>query len=548
MNLPEHSSSRSGFLALTLASLALLAGCLSREQAVTEVDVEAYDIVGARAETMHGSSRPFSIDPSKHRIMATVVDPETGLVRPGASLDLDLATILEIAAVNSRTFQDQKETLYESALALMREREDFRASPFSTFGGSGRSSGGTESIAGDSEFGVTNMIERGGSWAMSLGLDFLRVVSSPTSESASSFLNLAISLPFLRNAGREVAYENMIQADRDVVYALRSFERFKQTYGVQVISQYLRVLAQKGRIGIAEGNYANLKLASSEVQARFEEGRVSRVEVDQNKQAELTGEVGVINTKLALESSLDGLKDLLGLPVDLTVTVKSEDLKSLDALVEKKFVVDPIRALTVAFGHRYDFRNIVDAVADAGRRVHIAENGLLPDFTLSLNAAPVSKNLKPLKYNYKDGTYSAAFDVDLALDRDLESITMRQSLINLEVALRNQEDFREGIKISVRAALRSLQQARDNYRIAQEATTLARQRVSDTRELQTAGRATTRDYLEAQDAFVREQNNLLDRKVDYRIAFLDLFRDTGALVVGAGGLNHEVSRELLVDE
>ena len=59
MNLPEHSSSRSGFLALTLASLALLSGCLGREQAVTEVDVEAYDIVGARAETMHGSSHPL---------------------------------------------------------------------------------------------------------------------------------------------------------------------------------------------------------------------------------------------------------------------------------------------------------------------------------------------------------------------------------------------------------------------------------------------------------------------------------------------------------
>lgn len=542
-----HPTRLLGLILLGLIAGAL-SGCLTPEQAVAEVDAEAYDIVGMKTESLHGERRPFSIDPLQHRIMIQVVDPETGLVREGASLDLDLATLLEIAAINSRTFQTQKETLYRSALALMTEREDFRDSPFGTIGGAGTSSGGTESVAGDSQFGITNFIERGGSYALSLGLDFLRVVSSPTSESTSSFLNLAISLPFFRNAGRLVAYENLRQADRDVLYALRSFERFKQTYGVQVISTYLRVLAQQQRIAIAQNNYANLQRARADVEARFAEGDVSRVEVDQNKQAELSGEVGVINAKLNLEASLDNLKNLLGLPVDLKVSVRAEDLETLDALVAEDFTVEPMRALTVAFENRYDFRNIVDAVADAGRRVQIAENGLLPDFTLNLNAAPVSKNLKPLKYNYKDGTYSAAFDVDLALDRDLESISLRQALINLEVALRNQEDLRENIKVDVRAALRSLRQAKDNYRIAKEATALALQRVKDTRELQRAGRATTRDFLESQESLVREENNLLDRKVDYRIAFLELFRDTGALVVGAGGLNHEVSRELLVGE
>lgn len=548
MNSFTHKGFRSVCILSLIALTAVLPACLTRDQAVAEVDAEAYDIVGDKQEELYGGRRKFSIDVGKHRIMATLVDPETGLVREGATLSLDLATVLEIAAINSRAFQDEKELLYEAALSLMSEREDFRNSPFGGFGGSGVSSGGTESIAGDTEFGVTNMIERGGSYALSLGLDFLRVVSSPTSENFTSFLNLSITLPFLRNAGREIAYENLIQADRNALYAMRNFERFKQTYGVAVVTQYLRVLAQSERIEIAQANYKNLQLARGDVEERFEVGRVSRVEVDQNKQAELSGEVGVVNTKLGFESSLDGLKDFLGLPVDLEVTIRKEDLEMLDTLVDEAFDVDGTHALKVAFESRLDFRNTVDAVADAGRRVHVAENGLLPDFTLNLNATPVSKNLKPLKYNYKDGTYSAAFDMDLALDRDLESISLRQSLINLEVALRNQEDAREGIKLDVRAALRGLRQARENHRIAKLAVELARKRVSDTRDLQREGRATTRDFLEAQESLVQFENDLVDRTVDYRVAFLELFRDTGAIVVSAEGLNHDVSRELLTDK
>ena len=528
---------------------ALLPACLTPEEAIAEVDLEAYEIVGDKQEALYGARRPFRIDPGQHRIMVTVVDPETGMVREGATLALDLATVLEVAAVNSRSFQDQKELLYQAALGLMREREDFHNSPFAGIGADVASGSTGETLGADTQFGVTKMIERGGSYALSLGLDFLRFVSSPTSTSNfSSLLNLNITLPFLRNAGREIAYENLVQADRNALYAMRNFERFKQTYGVSVVTQYLRVLAQSERIAIAEANYKNLQIARAEVEERFEVGRVSRVEVDQNKQAELSGEVGVVNAKLGFESSLDSLKDFLGLPVDLEVTIRKEDRQMLDALVAEAFDVEGKRAMSVAFESRLDFRNVVDGVADAGRRVHAAENGILPDFTLELNATPVSKTLNPLKYNYQDGTYSAAFDMDLALDRDLESISLRQAVINLDVALRNQEDAREGIKLDVRTALRSLLQARENHRIAKVAVELARKRVSDTRDLQREGRATTRDFLESQDALVRLENDLVDRTVDYRIAFLDLFRDTGALVVSAEGLNHEVSRKLLSGE
>jgi len=543
-----HKGFRSTGLWTFLLVVLLCPGCLSPEEAVTEVDSQAYEAIGKKQEQLYGDRRAFKIDPSRHRIMAEVVDPETGLVREGADLDLDMATVLEIAAVNSRDFQDQRESLFAAALGLLREREGFHAIPFGSLSSAGTSSSSGESVAGDTQFGVTRVLEWGGSYALSFGLDFLRFVSSPTSESLSSFVNFSVSLPFLRNAGREIQMENLIQADRDLLYGLRDFERFKQTFGVQVVTQYLSALSAKERIEIAQRNYESLKLARIEVEAKFEVGRVSRVEVDQNRQAELDGEVSVVNATQGLEGSLDSLKNLIGLPIDLPVNVRSSDLASLDQMVEEAFEIPERQALQAAFRNRLDLRSVVDSVADAGRRIRVAENALLPDLSLDLSAAPVSKNLKPLKYNYRDGTWSAAFNLDLALDRHLESISLRQALVSLEATLRNQEDAREGIKLQVRSVLRELQQARDNYRIAKLSLDLAKRRVESSKELRLVGRASTRDFLESQDSLVRSENDLIDRKVAYRIAFLEFFRDTGALVVRPEGLDHETSRELLLVE
>jgi outer membrane protein TolC len=137
--------------------------------------------------------------------------------------------------------------------------------------------------------------------------------------------------------------------------------------------------------------------------------------------------------------------------------------------------------------------------------------------------------------------------MDLALDRDLECISLRQSLIDLESALRNQEDFREGVKLNVRQALRNLKQVLDNYEVAKSALKLASKRVFSTQELRDLGRATTRDYLEAQDALVSSENDVVDAKVAYRIAYLELLRDTGVIAVSPEGLDHDTSYTLLTD-
>jgi outer membrane protein TolC len=54
-----------------------------------------------------------------------------------------------------------------------------------------------------------------------------------------------------------------------------------------------------------------------------------------------------------------------------------------------------------------------------------------------------------------------------------------------------------------------------------------------------AGRAETRDLLEAQDALLNAQNSLTAARVDYRIAELEIQRDMGVLTVTDAGVWEE---------
>ena len=392
---------------------------------------------------------------------------------------------------------------------------------------------------------MTNLIERGGSYALSLGMNFLRVVSSPTDTNLSSFLNLSISLPFLRNAGQQIVWENVRQADRNALYAMRDFERFKQTYGVRVISAYLRLLVARQRLENEKANVKTLEFARLRNEAREAEGRISRIQVDQARQSELSGKNRLVVTEQAYEAQLDAFKNLVGIPVDVKLEIRMEDLQELERLIAEEVELD-VRSLTrVALRSRLDLRNAVDSVADALRRIRIAENQLLPDLTLNLSASPISYDLKPLKYNFDNGTYSAGLSFDAGLDRDLESISLRQALLDLQRTLRAEEAFVDQVKLDVQNAVRQLLQARETYRLSVLSVKLAEERVESSSAFLELGRADTRDFLESQDALLQNQNQLVANLVDYRIAWLNLLSDTGTLVVSSEGLDHETSAELL---
>jgi outer membrane protein TolC len=134
-----------------------------------------------------------------------------------------------------------------------------------------------------------------------------------------------------------------------------------------------------------------------------------------------------------------------------------------------------------------------------------------------------------------ESDYGVSLGYDLPVDRLSERNRYRQAQINLERQRRSTSLAEDNIKLQVRQDYRLVQQAIETYSIQQESLKTAQKRVDTTAILIEAGRAITRDYLEAQRALVSAQNNLTSALVDLYIARLTLFLDMEQLRVDDTG-------------
>ncbi|MHC4073417.1 MAG: TolC family protein, partial [Planctomycetota bacterium] len=92
------------------------------------------------------------------------------------------------------------------------------------------------------------------------------------------------------------------------------------------------------------------------------------------------------------------------------------------------------------------------------------------------------------------------------------------------------------VELDVRSAYRQLQEYAERYKTHKNSLELSETRVESTTLLLQAGRVTTRDLLESQDALLGAQNNVTATLVDHAIAKLSFFRDIGVLQVRPDGL------------
>lgn len=258
---------------------------------------------------------------------------------------------VELALLNSREYQSALEDVYLQALALTLNRFEFDCRWFlrngTTFTHFGTSSlpGETNTLDVTTNFGFARNFAAGGQ----LIVDFANALTYEyTGGTHAVRSNAAITLiqPLLRNAGRRVRLESLTQAERDVLYAVREFARFRKSFWASVA-----VGAGGGRFGGGGGGYLDLlqsvqNLRNAQVNLKQQEetyglyyelfrgGRRSVVELDQFFQSLQQARLGVIEAELGLESALDGYKLQLGLPPRIPVELD-------DSLLDQFILTDP---------------------------------------------------------------------------------------------------------------------------------------------------------------------------------------------------------------
>ena len=447
---------------------------------------------------------------------------------------IGLSDALRIAQESGREYRNAEEAYILSAIALLIERHLWGPRLFndtSVFVGAEGDEGRFDhELDVINTLRVTQRLPYGGDiearW-VARATDQLRDNVTQRSR-RSSELVLRAAVPLLRGAGT-VAREDLIQSERNLVYAARSFERFRRFFLDNIAGEFFALVESRNRIANRERQLASRIRADLEAQAKVEAGRLRPFQRDITANA-------VEETRAALAADREGyilqlerFKIRLGLEPETPIEIMDPDFDVPEP------ALTPQEATLLALEYRLDLQNERDGLIDRERAVRNARNDLLPDFDITGSIGfetDDDENNGGFGLDDDELDYSLGMTFGLPLDRRIERLRVRRSLIQRDQAERDFTEFRDRIVVSARAAVRSVDLARFQLDLAERQIEINERGLEDLR---------LRDDSDPQ-AIVDRENALLDAEnardsalTDLRNAVLDYLLETGQLRVQEDG-------------
>lgn len=509
--------------------LSLLCGC-NPAAYKADADREAYSIIQQKSVGIQGLPANYNIERPRGEFRHGEVQ--------SATVVLNITDCLRIATENSREYRTRMESLYSEALSLSLERHEFDPIYFGEGNFRLNNDGTRQSISNLFSLGFNRMLATGADLSVEMSTSLFRVISGgDPSELATSALSVSVVQPLMRGYGEAVTLENLTQAERDMVYAIRDFVRYRKSFTVNITQTYLNLQGRIDQVKNAENNYKSLCTQRDIVEAQVMANKANPLEADQAAQQVLEARDSWISSVASYERSLDQFKLLLSVPIETNLQINSGGLGLIAALGVKRMDIESEKAVALALENRLDLKNTKDQVEDARRKIPVAEDLLKPGMDLVLGYGADSDGRKAM-LDFADGekNYTLGLDYDLPLDRKSERNNYRQAFINYAAAQREYEAAHDEVVLEVRNDLRNLNLAVEQYAIQENSLKLAEKRVDRDTLYFEQGKAITRDVLESQNALLSAQNAVTSALIDYYSARLDLLLAMEALQVDENGM------------
>lgn len=344
----------------------------------------------------------------------------------------------------------------------------------------------------------------------------------------SSELALNATIPLLRGAGL-VAREDLIQQERNLVYAARDFERFRRELLVEVARDYFSLIEAMARIENQRRQLQSRVLADEETKARVESGLREPFQADITANAVRQSESALANLLETYILELERFKVRLGLPPTAPIEILPLELDLLAPEVTMK------RATELALDYRLDLQTSRDELDDLRRAVRNAVNDTLPDLDVFAEVGiPTDQrdDTAGLGLDGGDLDYRVGGTLSLPLDRRIERLGVRQAQIRLERGVRNYTQFRDNIIIEARQAVREIDLARFQLELAEEQVRINERGLED---LNLRDNADPQSILDRENDLLNAENARDSARTDLRNAVLNYLLATGQLRVEPAG-------------
>ena len=327
---------------------------------------------------------------------------------PGSPLPsvskLTLHDAIQLSLIHSREYQEQLENVYLSALALTFERylfdvrpRGFLFEPSNQLFYQHQPENRSDLLLGPGGFGIRRLFPTGAQFIAELSNETIWMFSGSNQTRSATSLAYSLMQPLLAGASREIVLEDLTQAERNTLYVLRNFARFRKDFYVTIVTGNRAIplpgssnggelafliqgarsptvgfhflLLRLQRVRNAQANVRSLQTSVRELEALAEAGRATSLDVTQLQSSLENSRSRLLSLQRRFEDELDRYKVQLGLPPDMEVEIG-------DSLLEPFQFINP--KLSVLEDRIYEFvRQIAAARTDPGqKRLQDALSGL----------------------------------------------------------------------------------------------------------------------------------------------------------------------------
>jgi len=323
---------------------------------------------------------------------------------------------------------------------------------------------------------------------------------------------------------------------------VRTYERFRRTFAVDVVSRYYAILRTLDNITNEQANLESLLLLRLRNQAMADAGRMNDIQVDQAYQDELRAQASLVDLFETYGGQMDQFMLLLGIPTETVAELDRSELESLKTLDGTDLQnMDPDALVVLSLQRRLDLVTTRDRLIDAQRRTNVAAEALRIGLDLEASVGSTSEEGRPLSFRSGSSPWSLGLNFDLPIDRLPERNIYRRSLLDRDAAIRAEELLTDTVLADMRENLRQTRSTSERYQLQLISVELAQRRVRSSEMKLEAGRSDTRDVLESRRSLLGAQNSATSALIEFALARLRLYRDLELLDVDETGIQLDES-------
>lgn len=525
-------------LALAISILLFASGCANNEYRVYPAklsDVQADEAMGKLSrstsyEEVTSKELPFKTEKASSPVITEKTLPlRISVIEGKKYVTIDLRDFLSLVQANDNTFLAYKEALASAEESLRDMLRSYRP----VFGGSISSN---YNLKNDTEsqglnFSLSQTLPWKGSLAVNNSANRNHSTSPPDVESTSltSLLSLSFDI-YLRPGGFAEWRENLIQGERNWVYAQRSFRKNRESYVINMVQEYYNTLNANKSVESQRERYQKAHDALEIAKFEYERGRRTLTEVNIAEESLLDAEQGIIDAQNEYDDFLDDMKLKLGIPQEYGLILEEEPIE-----VKPISEIDIDEAIKVALANNVDYQTQRDRYEDRRRNFILSLYALrtVPHLTFSYNLPLVDEKSNGGENTNSDWTAAIAWTYNL--DQEGRKNQYRSLLQSWSIYERDYKRTQENNIKSIRQQIRQLLNARRTLSTQERSyQTAMRKKEGADLEYET-GKIDSREMTNAIIRLQEAQDSLNRARVSYKVAYLKYLSLLGRLTIDEEG-------------